>query len=777
MNFEIGFLFALIAVMVYLFLTEKLPVDLTAFLGLSILIIGGYLTPAEAFTGFASPAVITMLSVFVVGAALLETGVADMIGSRIHRVVGGSETRLILVLMLVAGTLSAFMNNIAATAVMMPAVASIAHRAGLAPSRLFMPLAFGAILGGTTTLVGTPPNILAAQMLEERGLEPFSLFDFTPIGLALLFVGTIFMLTIGRKLLPDRSHHGPTAAEGRDLTQVYQLHERLFSIRIPDPSPLDGLSIAETRLGSTLGVKVVGILRGGKRRLAPPSDTVLRTGDLLFVDGSAADLQELLRMQHLEIEQTEISEIPTVMRDVGGIHVRLIDESPVAGSTLRDLRFRDRFGLVVVAVDRQGEIHRDHLAEMVLMEGDEIYALGRHEQLEEFAKRPAFEVLETGLRAIRHLLDQLHLLRIPDSSPLLGKTIGASRLGELVGITVAGLVRGGETRLAVRADEVLEPGDQLLIGAPPSRLTSLEEFGEIELESEGTKTPLESEEVGMVEAAIAPRSSVVGKTLAELDFQDRYGLMVLAIWRGGRPIQTDFANLTLEFGDALLLHGPREKIRRLAAEPDFVVLSQEDQAVRRTSKAKWAFACLGLMIGLVAGGIYPIHAAAFIAASLVILSGSITMPEVYRAIEWKAIFLVAAVLPVGLAMERTGAAMLMANTVAQVAGPIGNYATLAALIVLASMLSQGLDGAPAVVLLAPVVIQTATTLGISPYPLMMGVSLAASAAFMTPFSHKANLLVMGAGGYRSIDYLKVGTPLTIVLIAIMVLMVPIFFPF
>lgn len=215
----------------------------------------------------------------------------------------------------------------------------------------------------------------------------------------------------------------------------------------------------------------------------------------------------------------------------------------------------------------------------------------------------------------------------------------------------------------------------------------------------------------------------------------------------------------------------------MAAEPDFVVLSQEDQAVRRTSKAKWAFACLGLMIALVAGGVFPIHAAAFIAASLVILSGSITMPEVYRAIEWKAIFLVAAVLPVGLAMERTGAALLMANTVAQVAGPIGPYATLAALIVLASMLSQGLDGAPAVVLLAPVVIQTASSLGISPYPLMMGVSLAASAAFMTPFSHKANLLVMGAGGYRSVDYLKVGTPLTIVLIVIMVVLVPIFFPF
>ncbi|MGB5814257.1 MAG: SLC13 family permease, partial [Thermoanaerobaculia bacterium] len=150
---------------------------------------------------------------------------------------------------------------------------------------------------------------------------------------------------------------------------------------------------------------------------------------------------------------------------------------------------------------------------------------------------------------------------------------------------------------------------------------------------------------------------------------------------------------------------------------------------------------------------------------------------VYRAIEWRAIFLVAAVLPVGLAMERTGAAQLLADSVAEIAGPMGPYAILGALVVLASLLSQGLDGAPAVVLLAPVVLQTAQTLGLSPYPLMMGVSLAASAAFMTPFSHKANLLVMGAGGYRSSDYLKVGTPLTLLLFVLLIVLVPVFFPF
>ncbi len=208
-----------------------------------------------------------------------------------------------------------------------------------------------------------------------------------------------------------------------------------------------------------------------------------------------------------------------------------------------------------------------------------------------------------------------------------------------------------------------------------------------------------------------------------------------------------------------------------------MVLAQTEQGQRRPGKAPYALGGLLLMIAMVVFKFQPIYVAAFTAATLVVLSGALTMEEAYRAIEWRAIFLVAAVLPVGIAMEDTGAAALLSTSVTTLAGPFGNYAVLAALVCLASILSQGLDGAPAVVLLTPVVLEAAGTLGISPYPLMMGVALAASAAFMTPFSHKANLLVMGAGGYRSMDYVKVGTPLTVVVLAVIILMVPIFFPF
>ncbi len=776
MTFEIAFLFALLGAMVYLFLTEKLPVDLTAFLGLLVLIFGGYLSPTEAFTGFSSPAVITMLSVFIVGAALLETGVADFIGSRVHKIVGDSETRLIAVLMLVAGGLSAFMNNIAATAVMMPAVAAIAARAGLHPSRLFMPLAFGAILGGTTTLVGTPPNIIAAQILSERGLEPFSLFAFSPIGLALLGVGTVFMLTIGRRLLPAGGKRGTSQSASGALSEVYRLDERLFWIRIPTDSPLAGHSLASTRVGNTLGVKVLGILRDGSHHMAPEGDAMLMSGDLLYVQGDPDDIERLLRLRELEVEKTQVDRVPRTLRGMSGGRFRVTRDSTARGLSLRDLSFRQKYSLVVLGVSRTGQVSRTHLAETVLEAGDEILAVGKRSDLESVGESSDFELLELGRSVIRELGDRLYAIGVPAGSPLVGSTIAGSRLGELVGLTVAGLVRDDETRLA-DPTEIIEAEDRLLVAAQPRALLELSAIGQVELEEGETESPLESEEVAVAEVAVAPRSSLVGHTLRALDFRGQFGLLVLALWREGRPVHMDLTDEALRFGDAMLLHGPREKIQRLATNRDFLVLSGAEQAPRRTKKAKYAVAGLLAMVALVVSGYQPVHVAAFTAASLVLLAGALTMPEAYRAIEWKAIFLVAAVLPVGLAMERTGAAGLMANSVVTVAGPMGTYATLAALVVMASVLSQGLDGAPAVVLMAPVVLQAAEGLNISPYPLMMGVSLAASAAFMTPFSHKANLLVMGAGGYRSSDYLRVGTPLTVVLLALMVFMIPIFFPF
>jgi di/tricarboxylate transporter len=592
----------------------------------------------------------------------------------------------------------------------------------------------------------------------------------------LLAVGTLFMATIGRRMLPTHAPHAGRGGSIDDLRRLYQLDNRLFSLRIPQSSHLDGTTIEESRLGLTLGIKVLSIVRGHHRELAPSPATRLKGGDLLLVQGSRDDVEELLRVQGVEVERAEAADLPPVSGGFGGIRARLQESSDLVGRSLRDLDFRERFGLVVVGVRRDGQIRRENLAGAVLQAGDVIFALGARERLEELRQLPDFDVRETGFSAVQQLQDKLFAIRVPATSQLAGQRLEDTGLSELAGVTIGGVIRGGETLPAPGAEDHILAGDQLLVAGEPLRIVDLLEMGRLELEAPEPGTEIESEAVGVVEAALAPRSSAVGKTLRELDFRRKQGLLALVLWREGQLNYSDLADIPLHLGDALLLQGPRERIAKLAADPDFVVLTHQP-VPRRSSKAPFALGGLLLMVALVVAGIQPIHVAAFTAASLVVLSGALTMEEAYRAIEWRAIFLVAAVLPVGIAMERTGAALMMADSVTSIAGSLGPYAVLASLVVLASLLSQGLDGAPAVVLLTPVVLQAAETLGLSPYPLMMGISLAASAAFMTPFSHKANLLVMGAGGYHSRDYLRVGTPLTIVLLALMVLMIPIFFPF
>lgn len=774
MTLEIGFLFLVLGAMVYLFLTEKLPVDLTAFLGLVILIFAGYVPADEAFDGFASSAVITMLAIFILSAALLNTGVADIVAKRIHRWVGSREIPLLVTVMIVAGVLSAFMNNIAATAVLMPAVASLGRQAGLSPSRLFMPLAFGAILGGTTTLVGTPPNILAGAMLEERGLEPFSMFDFTPIGVVMLGIGVLFMVTVGRRLLPDRAPESDGG--GPDLAQLYQLQDQLISIRIPKTSRLDGATLGSTRLGSALGVQIVAIVRDGRRQLAPTAETTLEGDDELLVQGQLEDLRELLRVQGVEVDDPLSRELKQRTAGVEGIALKLRAGSGLVGKTLKDLAFREKYGPKVVGLERDGQILREHLALERLQVGDELLCIGLENEVTQLAEETQFEVLERGVSALDRLVDHgLFVLELPESSPMVGHSVAVSRMGELMGLTIVGIVRDEHVDLRVTPDVVLRAHDRLLVSGERSRITGLLALGDVRLEA-ASPTQLESSTVAVAEATIAPRSRAAGSTLAELDFRDRYGLQVLSVWREGEALRDRLHALALRVGDALLLQGPRDRLEKLTQDPNFIVLSDLGEPARKLNKAVFAIGGLLLMVGLVLFDV-PIQVAAFSSASLVVLFGALSMEEAYRAIEWRAIFLVAAVLPVGGAMEESGAASLMARTVMDVAGPLGPYAVLASLIVLSSVLSQGLDGAPAVVLLTPVVLESSTALGLSPYPFMLGVAVAASAAFMTPFSHKANLLVMGLGGYRSTDYLRVGTPLTVVLLVVMVVMVPFIFPF
>jgi len=376
-TFEIVLLLAALVAMVVLFLTERLPVDLTAFLGLVFLILTGYVTPAEAFLGFSSPAVITMLSIFVVSGALLQTGVAEVMARRLQRLVGTRETALVVTLSLLAGGLSAFMNNIAATAVLMPAVTTLAARARISPSRLFMPLAFGAVLGGTTTLVGTPPNILAGELLSARGLPPFTLFDFTPVGLALLAVGTLYMATVGRRLLPERPQGEAPRVGSAELAEVYQVSDKLFVLEIAPGSELVGRELGRTGLGSGLGVKVLALQRGEQPRWVPRADSRLEAGDRLLLQGRREAVAELSALRGLEAAGVDLAELPRPERGVVGVRLELAAASELTDHSLRELNLRERLGLLVLAVRRDEVLLRTSLADRVLLPGDELLALPR----------------------------------------------------------------------------------------------------------------------------------------------------------------------------------------------------------------------------------------------------------------------------------------------------------------------------------------------------------------------------------------------------------------
>jgi di/tricarboxylate transporter len=776
MTLQIAILLLLLVALVVLFLTEVLAAEVSAGLVLAVLTVAGYLSPTEAFAGFSSPAVITVLSGFFLSTALQHTGVAEATGSRIQALAGDHEAPLIVLVMAAAALLSAFMPNIAATAVLMPTVAALAVRTRVPESRLFMPLAFGAVLGGTLTLVGTPPNVVAAEVLAARGREPFGLFTFTVFGLALVAIGIVFMSVLGRRWLPRRSPGGPPS--GAELARVYRLDERLFSIRVPEGSALDGKSLREAELGMALNINVTARIRDGEKRLAPGADMEIRAGDILLVEGSLSDLEELLRMRGLNM--AGLAQTVSIGEAAGlytGVVLRVGHGSAIAGHTVQELRFQQRYGGLVVALWRDGERVYDRPGGILLEEGDELLALGDRDQVEELAAHPDFDLVEIGPPTLRRLQASVFQVYVTKGSALAGMSVRDSRMGELMGLTIVGRVPASGRLQGVTPDEVLCEGDRLMVSGEPSRVAAVLRIGDIEIGEQVSGEEIESEDVKVVEAIIAPRSRLDCCTLGGLDFRERYGLQVLALLRGGQPIHEGLADIKLNIGDALLLQGPAAKLALLAPDPDFLVLTPGYQEVRRTRHAPIALGALALMVALVAVAGYPIHLAAFLAALLVVVTGTITMDQAYRSVDWRTVLLVAVILPMGPAMERSGTALWIADGVVHYAGAFGPYAVLLALVVLSSLLTQVVTGAPTVVMLAPVAFVAAASLNVRPEPLMMGIALAASMAFLTPFSHKANLLVMSSGGYRATNFLRVGFVLTVLTLTLIILMVPWLIPF
>jgi di/tricarboxylate transporter len=764
---------------IILFVTELIRVDLVALMVLVSLALTGLVTPTEALSGYANPAVVTVWAVLILSAGLARTGVAGLIGRPLLRLAGGSEARLIALIMIVVGVLSGFMNDIGVAALMLPVVVDIARRTGRPPSRLLMPLAFASLLGGLTTLIGTPPNILVSEALRQYGLEPFHMFDYTPTGIVVMLAGITFMVLVGRHLLPKRDIKKLQENNQTDAGELFGLHERMFVIRLPDDSLLAGKTLAQTRLSPALGLNVLAILRPDKNLLAPEPATILRSGDRMLVEGRVERLNELRgrRMLVEEDDQPVVEQLLTTGIDLA--EVKLSSKVSLTGQTLEEIDFRRRFGVIVMAIRRGGGVLRTNLEKLPLQRDDVLLVQGTREQLDNIQAETELQLSNLSALDAYNLEERLIAMRVPEDSTLVDKTLVESNLGDAFGLGVMGIVREGVTHHIPDPDEPLMAGDLLLVKCRSEDLQTLEGLSNLEIDKQAPPdlSELESEHVGLAEMVLSPRTSLAGKSLRQIYFRGKYGLSVLAIWREGRAFRSNLRDFTLRFGDALLLYGHRERLRMLGEEPDFLVLTEDAQEAPRINKAPISLLIMAAILTPVIFDWLPIAIATVTGVVLMILTRCLTMDEAYRSIEWKAIFLIAGMLPLGTAMERTGAASFLAEGMVDLVGPYGPLAVTAGLFLLAALSSQVMPNPAVAVLLAPIALNTANDLGISPYPLMMTVAVSASAAFLSPVGHSANILVMGPGGYRFSDYTKVGIPLTLLVLTVVLIVLPIFWPF
>lgn len=597
MQIDILLTLGVLALALVLFISNKFRLDVTGLIVMSVVILLGLVTPAEAISGFSNEAVMTVAAMFVLSSGLLRTGAIDVLGRWIIRMAGQSELRAILVGFAIVIPLSAFLNNTPVVVVMIPVMLGVARSSGVAPSRLFMPVSFGSQLGGTMTLIGTSTNLIVAGLVIELGLPRIRLFDITLPALALAAVGVIYLLTLGRLLLPVRQVE-------EDLVETYELRDYLTILRILPGSPYIGRSLRESKFGEQHGLNVVAVDREGQRIHAPRGGVVLQEGDLLLAEGKIADIAQIGETEHLEIKMAK-----------------------------------------------------------------------------------------------------------PEAS--------------------------------------MFPAEK----------------------------PADEKDVRLAELLVPPRSPVVGRTLKGLAFRGRYGVPVLGIQRHGVAIHERLADVRLRAGDMLLVEGTKDELRKIHASDDLAMMGAVDPSTRRTSKMTIAIAVMASVILFAAFEIFPIVVSALLGVVVMFITGCVKPDEAYEDIDWMVLVLLGSIIPLGIAMQRSGTAQLIAGQFLEATSWLGPYGALAAFYLLTSLLTEVISNNAAAVVLTPIAISTGLALGVSPMPFVVAVMFAASNSFMTPVGYQTNTFIFAPGGYRFSDFLRVGAPLNVLMVIAATFVIPRFFPF
>jgi len=601
------FVFAVIVAALVLFATEALPVDVTA-IGVMVALMlaepvttlaadigllaepvyvlhqaGDGISPLDrGLSGFASTATITVLAMFILSDGVQRTGIIQILGAKIASLTGDSETKQLSATVGLVAPISGFINNTAAVAILLPMVTDIAHKGKLSPSKLLLPLSYASMFGGMLTLIGTSTNILASQLSAELIGRPFSMFEFTQLGIIVTIVGTIYLLTVGRYLVPSR-----IPAE-EDLTEEFEMGEYLTEVVVREDSPLIGQTVEEALRVSEFDVDIVQLVREQRTFLEPFGQKAIRAGDVFAVRTDRDTLVDLL--------------------DVEGLDV------------------------------------------------------------------------------------------IPD----------------------------------VEVDEA-------------------------ELETA-------TERKNLVEVVVAPGSSLIGETLVSTNFRQRYDATVLALRHGQELYRQRMDHVKLRIGDTLLVQATPDSIDRFNRNNDFIVAQEIQRPDFRRSKIPVAVGVVAAVVGVAA--LTPIHIviSALGGALAMVLTGCLRPQELYDAVQWDVIFLLAGVIPLGIALQETGGADLLAELFVMGAGSVltaggGLAVVLGLMYLVTALLTNIISNNASVVLMIPVAIETAQQLNANAFAFVLAVTFAASTAFMTPVGYQTNLLVYGPGGYRFTDYLKVGAPL------------------
>jgi len=380
------------------------------------------------------------------------------------------------------------------------------------------------------------------------------------------------------------------------------------------------------------------------------------------------------------------------------------------------------------------------------------------------------------------LREYLTLLEVEADSPLVGQSLGESRFGSEYGLEVIAVDRDGQRHRRVRASLVVHAGDILLARGKVADIARIRDVAHLRIvsprpEAAAPEKEGQADAVQMAELIVPPRSRVVGRTLAQLEFRHRYGVPVLGIQRHGLALLKRMKDVALVPGDLLLVEGTREELLRVHEGRQLTLLGAVDLPAKRPRKLRLAVSILGAVVLLPAFGVVPIMVSALLGVIAMFLTGCVKPEEAYEDVDWMVLVLIGSLLPLGIAMRNTGTADFIATQLLELTTPLGPVGTLAAFYLLTSLLTEVISNNAAAVVLTPIALATGAELGVSPMPFVIAVMLAASNSFMTPIGYQTNTFVLGPGGYRFSDFLRVGGPLNLLMVIAAALVIPRFFPF